>query len=183
MAYDFKSVRVLVVESSPPLFQLIQGVLGLFGVPDTNVDSAFSVEEGFEKFVRKNHDLLIVDWMDTPDRGIQLVRKMRTHPDSPNPFVPILMTAGSGHSNRVIKSRDAGVTDYLVKPFSAQMLAKRIEHIVEKPRPFVFYTDENGEVGYVGPDRWVKQQPFEGEDRRQSVDPKTQGTLPQKNIS
>jgi len=183
MAYDFKSVRVLVVESSPPLFQLIKGVLGLFGVSDMNVDSAFTVEEGFEKFVRKNHDLLIVDWMDTPDSGIRLVRKIRTHADSPNPFVPILMTAGSGHSNRVIKSRDAGVTDYLVKPFSAQMLAKRIEHIVEKPRPFVFFTDDNGEPGYVGPDRRTKQQPYEGEERRQSVDPKTQGASPQKKTS
>ena len=143
MAYDFKSVRVLVVESSPPLFQLIKGVLGLFGVSDMNVDSAFTVEEGFEKFIRKNHDLLIVDWMDTPDSGIRLVRK----------------------------------------PFSAQMLAKRIEHIVEKPRPFVFYTDEDGKPGYVGPDRRTKQQPFEGEERRQSVDPKTQGTPPQKKTS
>jgi len=183
MAYDFKSVRVLVVESSPPLFQLIKGVLGLFGVSEMNVDSAFTVEEGFEKFSTKNHDFLIVDWMDTPDSGIQLVRKMRIDPDSPNPFVPILMTAGSGHSNRVIKSRDAGVTDYLVKPFSAQTLAKRIEHIVEKPRSFVFYTDENGAPGYVGPDRRTKQQPFEGEDRRKSIDPKTQGTPPQKKTS
>ncbi|TVQ82033.1 MAG: response regulator [Micavibrio sp.] len=175
MSYDFTSVKVLVVESSPPLFQLIKGVLTLFGVPENNVDSAFTVEEGFDKFAKTGHDMVIVDWMDTPDRGIQLVRRMRTDDKSPNPFVPILMTAGSGHSRRVLKSRDAGVSDYLVKPFSAQALARRIERMIEKPRPFVYDTKEDGTAGYVGPDRRVKQLPFEGEDRRKGVDPKTSG--------
>ena len=173
MSYDFTSVKVLVVESSPPLFQLIRGVLMLFGVPENNVDSAFTIEEGFDKFAKTNHDMVIVDWMDTPDRGIQLVRRMRTDDKSLNPFVPILMTAGSGHSRRVLKSRDAGVSDYLVKPFSAQALARRIERMIEKPRPFVYDTKEDGTIGYVGPDRRVKQMPFEGEDRRSGVDPKT----------
>ena len=45
--------------------------------------------------------MVIIDWMQTPDRGIELTKKIRTDSKSPNPFVPIIMTAGSGHKNRV----------------------------------------------------------------------------------
>ncbi|MBL1147534.1 MAG: response regulator [Pseudomonadota bacterium] len=173
MAYELDTVKVLVVESSTPLFQLFQGVLRLLGVPEINVFPAYSKQEGFEKFVRGNHDLLIIDWMGVPDQGIQLVREIRTNPRSPNPFVPILMTAGSGHERRVFLSRDNGVSDYLVKPFSAKDLASRIERLIEKPRPFVHFTDEEGNLGYVGPDRRLKEKPFEGYDRRMVMSPTT----------
>jgi len=173
MAYELDAVKVLVVESSTPLFQLFQGVLRLLGVPEINVSPAYSKQEGFEKFVRENHDLLIIDWMGVPDQGIQLVRDIRTHPRSPNPFVPILMTAGSGHARRVFLSRDSGVSDYLVKPFSAKDLAARIERLIEKPRPFVHSTNDEGQLGYVGPDRRLKETEFNGYDRRMLMSPTT----------
>ncbi len=173
MGYELDAVKVLVVESSTPLFRMFQGVLHLLGVPEANVYPAYSKREGFEKFVRENHDLLIIDWMDEPDHGIQLVREIRTDPRSPNPFVPILMTAGSGHARRVFLSRDCGVSDYLVKPFSANDLAQRIERIIEKPRPFVYYVEESGAPGYVGPDRRRKTTSYNGQDRRLAASPTT----------
>ncbi|MBI1215484.1 MAG: response regulator [Alphaproteobacteria bacterium] len=160
MAYDFKDVKVLVVESSAPLFTLLKSVLQMFTVRDKNVSSAFSMEEGWERFRTGDYDLVIVDWLDTPDRGIHLTQEIRTNKQSPNPYVPILMTAGSGHKNRVRRARDAGISDYLVKPFTAKTLANKITRIVEHPRPFV-----NCE-GYMGPDRRSHQVTFEGEDRR-----------------
>jgi DNA-binding response OmpR family regulator len=74
--------------------------------------------------------------------------------------VPILMTAGSGHKQRVVKARDAGVSDYLVKPFTARQLAMKIETIVERPRPFVVCHS------YVGPNRRIRELPFLGVDKR-----------------
>jgi DNA-binding response OmpR family regulator len=70
------------------------------------------------------------------------------------------MTAGSGHFNRVIKARDSGISEYLVKPFSADSLSVRIMRVIEKPRPFVVSD------AYKGPDRRVRDIPYEGEDRR-----------------
>lgn len=161
MAYNFKNVRILIVESSPELFDLFRSVFRLFGVPERNVDSAYSMDEGFEKFAAGNHDLVIVDWLQTPDRGIELAKKIRMSGRSPNPFVPLIMTAGSGHENRVKRARDAGVSEYLVKPFTARTLAKKIERIVENPRPFV--VSEN----YIGPDRRTGRVPdYSGPERR-----------------
>lgn len=160
MAYDFKNVRVLVVESSVPMFQLVKGVLGLLTVPEGNIHAAYTVEEGFSKFCQVKHDLVLVDWLQNPDRGIHLTKTIRRDRQTVNAYVPIIMTAGSGHLARVLKARDAGVSEYLVKPFSARSLADRIVRVIEKQRPFVV-----GDT-YVGPDRRVKDLPFGGPDRR-----------------
>lgn len=160
MPYDFKDVKVLIIETSPPLFDLLKGVLKFFTVPEKQITPAFGVDEAFAEFKKDNHDLVIVDWMQNPDRGLILTKRFRTDPETPNPFVPILMTAGSGHQNRVIRARDAGVSDYLVKPFTARTLALKIENIVEHPRSFVIADN------YTGPDRRRKNLPFEGADRR-----------------
>jgi len=160
MTYDFKDVRVLVVETSPPLFELVRGVLTFFTVPEDSIHSAYNVDEAYARFASDNHDLVIVDWLQNPDRGLTFTRRLRMDSTSPNPFVPILMMAGSGHQNRVIKARDAGVPDYLVKPFTARALSQKIEHIVEHPRSFVLAET------YTGPDRRRKNMKFDHPDRR-----------------
>lgn len=160
MAYDFSNVNVLVVESTKEMFKLFKDVLSMLDVPERNIHSAFSCEEGYEKFCSGKHDLIITDWLQSPDKGIELIEKIRTSPKSPNRFVPIIMTAGSGHLSRVIKSRDAGVSEYLVKPFAADGLAMRITRVIERPRPFVISDT------YTGPERRVRDMPFKGKDRR-----------------
>ena len=62
-------------------------------------------------------------------------------------LVPIIMMTGYSHRIRVEASRDAGVTEFLVKPFKAKDLYTRIEQLIEKPRQFV-EADE-----FFGPDR------------------------------
>jgi DNA-binding response OmpR family regulator len=160
MAYDFKSVKVLVVESSPAMYELIKGVLSLFSIPEINVHSSYTVEEGFSKFCKHDPDLVIVDWLENPDRGILLTKEIRTNQKTPNAFVPIIMTAGSGHINRVIRARDAGISEYLVKPFSAKALADRMTRVIEHPRLFVKCET------YVGPNRRWKKDEYNGDERR-----------------
>lgn len=147
MAYDFKNVNILVVECSSSMYQLLKTVLNMLTIPNKNVYDAYTPKEAFGKFLSVKHDLIITDWLENPDRGIELTRMIRQNPKSPNPYVPIIMTAGSGHIHRVIKARDVGVSDYVVKPFSAQVLANRLSRIIEDNRQFVVCEK------YVGPDR------------------------------
>ncbi|MFN3699920.1 MAG: response regulator [Alphaproteobacteria bacterium] len=160
MAYDFSNVNVLVVESTTEMFKLFKTVLNMLSVPERNIDSSYNYKDAYQKFCHKKHDLIITDWLQNPDRGILLTNMIRKDPKSPNKFVPIIMTAGSGHYNRVIKARDSGISEYLVKPFSADSLSVRISRVIEKPRSFVV-----SDI-YVGPDRRVRDIPFDGEDRR-----------------
>lgn len=164
MSYNFKKVKVLIVESSVPMFELLKSVMNAFSVPRENIHSAYSVDEGFDKFRKGGHDLLIIDWLENPDRGLQLTKRVRTDERSPNIFVPVIMTAGSGHMNRVIRARDAGVSEYLVKPFTSSQLAKKIERVIEQPRMFVV------SEAFVGPDRRAKNpKPYDGSERRQDA--------------
>lgn len=160
MAYDLSKVNVLIVESSADMYKLFKSVLTMLSVPERNIDSAYSYEEAFNKFRNNKHDIIITDWLQNPDNGIKLTKMIRNGQNSPNIYVPVIMTAGSGHFNRVIKARDSGISEYLVKPFSADSLSVRLMRVIEKPRPFVMSD------AYKGPDRRVRDVKIEGEDRR-----------------
>ncbi len=88
-------------------------------------------------------------------------RKVRTSPDSPNPYVPVIMLTAQAELERVQTARDAGVSGFLAKPMSAHSLHKRLVSLLEDKRPFVRGLD------FFGPDRRFKSDPgFGGEDRR-----------------
>ncbi len=161
MSYDFKNVNVLVVECSPSMFQLIKSVLNMLTVPPENIDDAYEPEEAFLKFRAVKHDIIITDWLENPDNGIKLTDMIRTRQDSPNNAVPIIMTAGTGHWVRVLTARDIGVSDYVVKPFSAKIMANRLTNIIEDQRNFVISENFNG------PDRRNrKHKDYDGPERR-----------------
>ena len=145
MSYTFENISILVVEDNKPMFELIKGLLETFGVVD--VDGAANGEDGFQQFCKKNHDIVLADWMMEPIDGISLTRMIRNEERSPNHFVPIVLITGFSEKQRVLEARDAGVTEFLVKPFNARDLYRRIVQIIERPRQFVRSPD------FFGPDR------------------------------
>lgn len=161
MSYQFKNIKVLVVESSRAMFDLTKGVLGAYGVGE--IYSAYNCDEGFNQFCKHNPDILIIDWLTEPHNGLELTRRIRQEPNSPNPFVPIIMMTGFSQMKRVIMARDSGVTEFLVKPFTSKTLAHRIELLVEKPRTFVKAEE------YFGPDRRRRRDEHKGQERRQDA--------------
>lgn len=159
MPYDFSNVSVLIVEDNQPLAAITRSILETFGVK--TIHAATNGEEGFAKFREHNHDIIIADWMMKPVNGIELTRRLRHDPLSPNPFVPIILMTGYAERDKVVEARDCGVTEFLAKPFTAQDLYKRLAQIIERPRQFI-----KNDV-FFGPDRRRKQiEDFSGPDRR-----------------
>jgi DNA-binding response OmpR family regulator len=111
---------------------------------------------------REMFDLVIVDQnLGKGDEGIQLVRRVRKDPASPSPYIAILMLTGYTEQRRVTAARDAGVTDFLSKPFTVTGLLRRIEALIVQARPFVRSPD------YFGPDRRRRADPeYRGVERR-----------------
>jgi FixJ family two-component response regulator len=72
----------------------------------------------------------------------------------------------SGHSAaaKVAEARDAGVTEFLAKPFSVTMLAQKLQTVIERPRQFVHTST------YFGPDRRRRGNTFAGQERRVLTD-------------
>lgn len=128
-----------------PMLTLTSSLLKIFGFE--NVITASDAEIAFEKFCKYDPDLVLTDWQMEPFDGLELVRRIRTNPSSPNRFVPVIMMTGYSHRMRVESSRDAGVTEFLVKPFRAKDLYARIEQLIERPRQFVEAQE------FFGPDR------------------------------
>lgn len=159
MPFDFKKLSVLVVEDTAPMRKLITSVLETLGVG--RVYSAENGERGFEMFRRENPDIVIADWHMEPMSGIELTREIRSSAQSPNRMAPIVLVTGYSALNRVAEARDAGVTEFLVKPFSANDLAKRLAYVINKPRDYI------DNRFYFGPDRRRRNAPdFKGPLRR-----------------
>lgn len=161
MSYQFEQISVLVVEDVSPVAFMIRSVLETFGVRKIHV--ARNGEEGFELYCRHKHDIVIADWMMKPTDGVTLTRMIREDRASPNPYAPIILMTGFSEKKRVMQARDAGVTEFLVKPFVARDLYKRLVQVTERPRQFVRSYD------YFGPDRRRKiTEPYTGTQRRAS---------------
>lgn len=162
--YDFESLKVLVVDDSRPMRSLIKSFLSGFGVRE--LYEASDATEAFERVLDLEPDIVITDWRMPPTDGIHLVERIRTDPDSPNPYLPVIMLTGFTELHRVKQARDAGVTAFLAKPISAAALYRRLCTVIDDQRPFV-------RVGnFFGPDRRAKKrtQPFMGPERRQNAD-------------
>lgn len=160
MAFDFKKLSVLVVEDTGPMRELIVSVLETLGVG--KVYTATDGERGFDTFCRKQPDIIIADWHMEPINGIDLTERIRKDPMSPNRMAPIVLVTGYSALIRVAQARDAGVTEFMVKPFSANDMAKRIAYVINKPRDFIDSKD------YFGPDRRRRKDPgYRGNMRRQ----------------
>jgi two-component system chemotaxis response regulator CheY len=159
MTYQFKNITVLVVDSQPVIVDLIKGVLGMFGVQKiiAHTDGA----TGLKAAQTENPDLMIIDWDLDNMNGIDFTKTVRHDPK--NPYVPIIFMTALSSTKRVAEARDSGITEFLRKPFTAESLYKRIEAIVERPRPFV----QSGD--FVGPDRRRRREEgdYKGPDRRE----------------
>ena len=161
MAYNFNNVKILVVEDNKPMNDMVQSLLQAFGI--TDIVSARNGEEGYQKYVDHNPDIVIADWMMKPVDGILFTQRVRSNKNSPNPFIPIILMTGFSEKKRVITARDSGVTEFLVKPFTAKDLYKRLAQVIERPRQFVKIGD------FFGPDRRRKQEDsYQGSKRRET---------------
>jgi len=159
MAYQFEQISVLIVEDTQPTALMVRSILETFGVKKIYI--ARNGEDGFAMFCRHNTDIVLADWMMKPTDGLALTHMIRNEAASPNPFVPIILMTGFSEKSRVMEARDVGVTEFLVKPFVAKDLYKRIVQATERPRQFV-RTQE-----FFGPDRRrSREEPYNGPRKR-----------------
>jgi len=133
--YRFDRLRVLVVDDNQHMRLLVSTVLQAFGV--SQIMEATSAEEAWEHLRARSPDIMILDWVMSGANGLELTKRIRTAPDSPNPFVPIVMLTGHSQVERVRTARDSGVNEFLAKPVSAKSILMRLVSVIEHPRPFV----------------------------------------------
>ncbi len=145
------------------MLSLTISLMNMFGFKQ--VHGAKSADEGYALYRQHNHDMVITDWLMEPKDGLDFIRMIRRREDSPNKYVPVILMTGYSDQPRVETARDMGVTEFLMKPYSARDMYARIVQVVEKPRQFV----DTGE--FFGPDRRRRKNfSFIGDDKRADSD-------------
>jgi two-component system, chemotaxis family, chemotaxis protein CheY len=116
-------ISILVVDDYNTMVRIIKKLLKQIGYE--NVDEASNGEEALAKIKVKSYGLIISDWNMEPMTGFELLKQVRADAStSKTPF--ILVTAESKPEN-VLAAQQAGVSNYLVKPFSAPVLKEKID--------------------------------------------------------
>ncbi len=155
---QLQRLSVLIVDDNQNMRELIRAILQAFGI--VNIYDGRDGKHGISKIRDFSIDLVITDWIMEPDDGLALVKWVRTSPDSPDNFLPIIMVTGHTEKARITEARDAGINEFMAKPISAKALYRRLVSVIENPRQFVRTKT------YFGPDRRRKVEPFQGPDRR-----------------
>lgn len=124
MAVDL-SMPILVVDDYNTMIRIIRNLLRQLGFVD--IDDAQDGTVALDKMQHKKYGLVISDWNMEPMTGFELLRQVRSNPAlNATPF--IMVTAESKTEN-VIAAKQAGVNNYIVKPFNADTLKKKIEAV------------------------------------------------------
>ncbi len=142
-------IGVLLIEPDPFIAHLLKNVLQSLGF--TRIVKVANSQEVLDVLSESAIDLIILEWDIAPINGIELTKRIR-HLDHPmHRRLPVVMTTGRAQFNDVSIARDAGVTEFIVKPISAKAVLERIQMAIEKPRDFIIAGT------YVGPERRRKK--------------------------
>ena len=140
-----KELKVLVIDDCAPMLGMMVSILDRFGF--TSIVTARDGEEAFAVFQAEKPDLVITDWHMPNVDGLEFCHWIRRNKHSVNRRVPIILMTGFSERERIGKARDSGVTEVLVKPFTAKDLARRIMYVIDVPRDFIEAME------FLGPDR------------------------------
>lgn len=114
-------MRVLVADDSGVMRKIIIRALNSMGVHD--ILEAADGQVAVDNFPGSRADLVLTDWNMPGKSGLEVIQEIRAGGSD----VPIIMITTESEKRRVMAAIEAGVTDYLVKPFEAEALREKIE--------------------------------------------------------
>lgn len=119
------AMKVLVVDDYQVMVRIVRALLSQIGF--TNIEDAPNGEAALKQIQEHKYDLVISDLHMDPMSGHDLLKQVRSEPDTAK--IPFLMVTADTKAESAIAARKAGVDGYVTKPFNAEMLKQRIESI------------------------------------------------------
>lgn len=114
------ATRCLVADDSSTMRKIILRSLNAVGV--TDITEAADGEEAIKVFGEGGFNLVLTDWNMPGKSGLEVIQAIR----ATNKEVPIIMVTTEAEKSRVLEAIQAGVSDYLVKPFTADTLREKL---------------------------------------------------------
>ncbi len=125
MAVDL-NMKVLVVDDYKTMVRIIRNLLKQLNF--NNVDEASDGSSALRKLRDGNFDLVISDWNMEPMTGLQLLKEVRS--DDRLKDTPFIMVTAESKTENVIAAKQAGVSNYIVKPFNAATLKAKLSSVI-----------------------------------------------------
>ncbi len=126
MAAIDMNMSVLIVDDYKTMLRIIRNLLKQLGF--NNVDEAADGSAALQKLRDKSYGLVISDWNMEPMSGLQLLKEVRA--DVKLKEVPFIMITAESKSENVIAAKEAGVSNYIVKPFNAATLKGKLTAVL-----------------------------------------------------
>ena len=125
MAAD-KSMNVLVVDDYKSMVRIVRGMLNQLGF--VNIDDAPDGAAAMALLKEKDYGLVLSDWNMQPVTGLELLKQVRA--EEKTRATPFVMVTAEAKVENVIAARQAGVNNYVIKPFTLAVLKQKLTSVV-----------------------------------------------------
>lgn len=123
-----KNMKILIVDDFSTMRRIIKNLLRDLGF--TNTQEADDGVTALPMLRNGDFDFLVTDWNMPGMTGIELLKEVRA--DANLVSLPVLMVTAEAKRDQIIEAAQAGVSGYVVKPFTAQVLKEKIDKIFER---------------------------------------------------
>ena len=123
------SASLLLVEDMEEMRNIVRRLLSAMGF--TNITLARNGDEAWRLIQAQSFDLVLCDWNMPKMSGRELLELVRQQPAYA--LLPFIMITGENAQSFVKSAIDGGVTDFILKPFTAALLEQRVHHALGLP--------------------------------------------------
>jgi len=119
------NMKILVVDDMSTMRRIVKNIMKQLGFP--NVDEAENGKDALDKLKAETFGFVISDWNMPVMTGIELLRAIRA--DDKLKALPVLMVTAEAQKENLVEAIQAGVSNYIVKPFTAEVLQEKMNKI------------------------------------------------------
>jgi len=124
---DYK-MKILVVDDFSTMRRIVKNILKQLGFE--NIEEAEDGAQAYSKLKTNGFEFVISDWNMPNMDGLAFLKSVRSDPELKD--MPFLMVTAEAEKDKVVEAIKAGVNNYVVKPFTAEVLKEKMDRIFEK---------------------------------------------------
>lgn len=117
-----RDLPILIVDDYRSMLKIVRGLLQQLGF--TNVDEATDGQTAYSMIAGRGYGLVISDWNMQPMTGLDLLKRVRSEPKTAT--LPFIMVTAEAKAENVVAARQAGVSNYIIKPFTQAVLKQKM---------------------------------------------------------
>ena len=118
-------MKIMVVDDMSTMRRIVKNILKQLGF--SNIEEAENGKDAFEKIKQGGFGFVVSDWNMPVMTGIELLRAIRA--DAELKTLPVMLVTAEAQKENIIQAVQAGVSNYIVKPFTAEQIQEKIGKI------------------------------------------------------